>query len=131
VAESYCHSPLDRLRRDKLPHPARKVADALDDWLLRCHGIISSAHSVGLLLDLLADEGLTVAPEPLSNALDAAMGNIWLIGNWRTLTTPMASEEREAAAAAVLRWVASTDDGELSDDSLKALRWWADGGRDA
>jgi hypothetical protein len=38
------------------------VADVLDDWLLRAHGVTSSAHNVGLFLDLLAAEGYRVEP---------------------------------------------------------------------
>lgn len=36
------------------------VADVLDDWVARRFGITSSAHGVGLFLDLLAADGYRV-----------------------------------------------------------------------
>lgn len=62
MSESRVHEHLDRMRRDELPEDARAVAEVLDDWRLRVHGLTSSSHDVGLLLDLLADEGYAVAP---------------------------------------------------------------------
>lgn len=54
------YRPLDDLNRDDLPTAPKAVADALDDWLHRKHGILSGHHGVGLLLDLLADEGYAI-----------------------------------------------------------------------
>ena len=56
--ESRAH--LDRLRRDQLPADTRAIADALDELLLREHGIIAGHHAVGHFLDLLADRGYTI-----------------------------------------------------------------------
>lgn len=57
---------LDTLTRADLAElahlPAAAVADVLDDWLLRAHGITSSGHNVGLFLDLLAAAGFQVTP---------------------------------------------------------------------
>lgn len=54
------YRPLDDLKRDDLPKAPKAVADVLDDWVARKHGILSSHHGVGLFLDLLADEGYTI-----------------------------------------------------------------------
>ncbi|GAA1281433.1 hypothetical protein [Saccharothrix xinjiangensis] len=62
MTESRAHEHLDRLRRAELPEDARAVADVLDDWRLRVHGLTSGSHNVGLFLDLLADEGYAVLP---------------------------------------------------------------------
>lgn len=51
---------LPRATLAELDGPAAAVADVLDDWLLRTHGITSSAHNAGLFLDLLAAEGWRV-----------------------------------------------------------------------
>lgn len=56
---------LDTLTRSQLGELlalAYDVADVLDDWLLRAHGITSSDHNTGLFLDLLADRGYRVTP---------------------------------------------------------------------
>lgn len=60
MTDAPAKADLDRLTRDQLPEPARQIADILDDWLHRTHGILSSHHHVGLFLDLLAEAGLTV-----------------------------------------------------------------------
>jgi hypothetical protein len=52
---------LTRADLAELAHlPASAVADVLDEWLLRAHGVTSSAHNVGLFLDLLAADGYRV-----------------------------------------------------------------------
>lgn len=54
---------LDTLTRADLAElagPEATVADVLDEWLLREHGVTSSSHGVGLFLDLLAAEGWRV-----------------------------------------------------------------------
>lgn len=48
---------LTRAQLHELDGPAGPVADVLDDWRYRHHGIMSSAHHVGSFLDLLAAEG--------------------------------------------------------------------------
>ncbi|TDD37851.1 hypothetical protein E1287_07280 [Actinomadura sp. KC06] len=56
---------LDRMTRAQLaelPGPERTVADVLDEWNRREHGVISSSHGAGLFLDLLAAEGYRVTP---------------------------------------------------------------------
>lgn len=56
---------LDDLTRGELAEldgPAATVADVLDDWVARRFGITSSAHGVGLFLDLLAADGYRVTP---------------------------------------------------------------------
>jgi len=61
----YPDPDLDDLTREQLAEmdgPARAVADVLDDWVCRRHGILSSHHGVGLFLDLLAAEGWRVTP---------------------------------------------------------------------
>jgi hypothetical protein len=57
---------LTRAQLAELPDlgTALAVANVLDDWLMRLHGIASSAHGVGLFLDLLADEGYRVTKIP-------------------------------------------------------------------
>lgn len=51
---------LPRAQLHELDGPAGPVADVLDEWLLRTHGVMSSAHNTGLFLDLLADAGYRV-----------------------------------------------------------------------
>lgn len=46
----------------ELNGPAADTAAVLDEWLMRAHGVMSSAHYVGLFLDLLADRGWRVEP---------------------------------------------------------------------
>lgn len=61
----YRDPDLDELTRAQLGEyddRAAKVADVLDDWLHRAHGVTPSAHNVGLFLDLLAAEGYRVEP---------------------------------------------------------------------
>lgn len=56
---------LDRMTRAQLAElhgPERAVADILDDWLRREHGVISSSHGVGMFLDLLAEAGYQIMP---------------------------------------------------------------------
>lgn len=54
---------LDDLRRDQLHELGMPgdVADVLDDWLHRNHGILSGRHYVGDFLDSLAAAGYRVA----------------------------------------------------------------------
>lgn len=61
-----CPEPgLDRLPRAQLRDaglgdmPA-DLADVLDEWLHRNHGVLSSSHNVGDFLDSLADAGYRV-----------------------------------------------------------------------
>lgn len=56
---------LDRLPRAELRETEwgdmpGDVADVLDDWLHRNHGVLSSSHNVGDLLDSLAAAGYRV-----------------------------------------------------------------------
>lgn len=56
---------LDTLTRAdlaELPGPASTLADVLDEWNHREHGVTSSHHGVGLFLELLADRGYRVTP---------------------------------------------------------------------
>jgi hypothetical protein len=53
---------LDRSQLAELAGPASAVAEVLDEWRHRLHGIISSEHGVGLFLDLLAARGFRVEP---------------------------------------------------------------------
>jgi hypothetical protein len=57
---------------------------------------------------------------------DGAWGAMWLHSNWRSLTGRMATEEREHAAAAVLRWMHALDvaDGRPAREEPRELRWW-------
>jgi|GEM_PF-4446230 len=54
------HRTLDDLTREQLDRPNRELAEVLDEWMWRLHGTMSSAHGVGLFLDLLADKGYSV-----------------------------------------------------------------------
>lgn len=59
---------LDTVRRDDLGeydpmYPT--LADVLDEWNLRLHGVSSGHHGIGLFLDLLAAEGYRVTPNPV------------------------------------------------------------------
>jgi hypothetical protein len=56
------HAHRDHVDRDELPTDAHAVADTLDEWNHRAHGITSSAHHAGLFLDLLADRGYRITP---------------------------------------------------------------------
>ncbi len=55
------------LRETELGDMPGDVADVLDDWLSRNHGVLSSSHNVGDFLDALAAAGYRVekiqAPE--------------------------------------------------------------------
>ncbi|MEU2426930.1 hypothetical protein ABZ619_38960 [Streptomyces sp. NPDC007851] len=57
---------------------------------------------------------------------DGAWGAMWLHSNWRSLTGRMATEEREHAAAAVLRWMHAMDafEGRPAREEPAELRWW-------
>lgn len=61
---------LDDLTREQLAEyepSARAVADALDEWLHRMHGVTSSHHHAGAFLEFLALHGYTVtAMEPVT-----------------------------------------------------------------
>lgn len=46
------------------------VARVLDDWLLRCHGAMSSCHYLGTFLELLAADGYRVTAIPTSDIGD-------------------------------------------------------------
>ncbi|MEO3929255.1 hypothetical protein ABGB07_36200 [Micromonosporaceae bacterium B7E4] len=70
----------DRLKRAELPEPQGTIANVLDEWLHRCHGLLSGSHNVGMFLELLAEEGLTVSEQ-----------------------TPIPAEAIEAAAKVALR----------------------------
>jgi hypothetical protein len=56
------HAHFDHVTRDELPVDAHAVADTLDEWIHRAHGLTSSAHGAGLFLDLLAEHGYRIAP---------------------------------------------------------------------
>lgn len=51
------------------------VADTLDEWMIRMHGIMSSHHNAGLFLELLALQGYRVErmepPTPVEQLLPA------------------------------------------------------------
>lgn len=67
VTEPY--RKLDLLKyRDDLSGMPRDVADVLDEWLHRAHGVVSGRHHVGLLLDLLYDRGYAIEPLPVAGA---------------------------------------------------------------
>lgn len=61
---------LDDLTRADLPTDARAVADTLDEWLVRMHGIHSGGHFVGAFLDFLGERGYEVRPAPDPTAHD-------------------------------------------------------------
>ena len=60
MAESTEHEFLDRMKRDELPAMPRAVADVIDEFNLRQHGLMSGSHGAGLFLDLLAERGFRV-----------------------------------------------------------------------
>jgi len=65
VAPGDQYQNLDHLTREQLAasYPAAAAAaEALDEVLHRLHGITTSAHGAGLLLDLLDDHGFRVVP---------------------------------------------------------------------
>ena len=55
---------LTRAQLAELPGPEPQVAEVLDEWLLRLHGVTSGTHGVGLFLDLLAAAGYRVTEIP-------------------------------------------------------------------
>lgn len=66
-------------------------------------------------------------PDPV----DDAWFSVWLHGNWRFLTSKMTTEQREAAAAAVLRAdaikTAADEDDPDPPGPPTGLRWWSEG----
>ncbi len=52
--------PRAELRETELGDMPGDVAEALDDWLHRNHGVLSSSHNVGDFLDELAARGYRV-----------------------------------------------------------------------
>lgn len=54
--------PRNQLREGSLGDMPGDVADVLDDWLHRNHGVLSSSHNVGDFLDSLAARGYRVTP---------------------------------------------------------------------
>jgi len=56
--------PRSRLREGALGDMPGAVADVLDGWLHRNHGVISGRHYVGAFLDELAAKGYRVTPIP-------------------------------------------------------------------
>jgi len=70
-AEDYEPDPDDLTRAElaELAHlPWSDLAEVLDEWSHRLHGALSSAHGVGLFLDLLGEHGweITRRPEPVT-----------------------------------------------------------------
>ena len=55
-------SDLDDLKRDELPEMPKAVADTLDEWLWRMHGIASGGHYVGVFLKWLKRNGYEITP---------------------------------------------------------------------
>lgn len=53
---------VDRLTRDQLSPVHRAIVDVTDECLHRVHGVISGAHGLGLLLELLEREHLVIQP---------------------------------------------------------------------
>lgn len=73
---------LDRMTRAELSELGGAppvVAQVLDEWNHREHGVTSSAHGVGLFLDLLAAEGYRVEPIEVAD-VDSLPGGTW---HWR------------------------------------------------
>lgn len=71
--EDYEPDPDDLTRAElaELAHlPYGAVAEALDAWLARNHGILSSHHHAGDFLDELAARGWEVVPKPPVPSLD-------------------------------------------------------------
>lgn len=63
--------------------------------------------------------------EPVT-AEDHAWVSVWVHLNWETVTQPMGTKEREAAAAAALRGLRALDaaDGRPPRAAPEGLRWW-------
>lgn len=68
--DDYPEPHLDDLTREQLAEydpMARAVADTLDEWLHRMHGITAGLHNAGAFLEFLALHGYTVtAMEPVT-----------------------------------------------------------------
>ena len=63
---------LTRAQLAEMPHlPWADIASTLDELLAREHGLFSSAHGVGLFVELLAERGwqVTRLPEPVTPLL--------------------------------------------------------------
>lgn len=62
--EDYEPDPDDLTREELAEHNPmwRAVADTLDEWLHRMHGVTSSNHFAGSFLDWLAMNGYRVEP---------------------------------------------------------------------
>lgn len=73
-SESHEYDPdPDDLTRNQLAetHPdAAVIAEVLDEWLLRCHGVTSGAHHAGAFLDFLAARGYEARQMPPVPSLD-------------------------------------------------------------
>jgi hypothetical protein len=73
-AEDYEPEPDDLARAElaELAHlPWSDLADVLDEWNQRLHGVLSSAHGVGLFLDLLGERGWEITRKPSPVTLPA------------------------------------------------------------
>lgn len=65
--DSYEPDPDDLTRGElaELAHlPWSDLAEVLDEWEVRIHGMHSSAHGVGLFLDLLGERGWEITRKP-------------------------------------------------------------------
>lgn len=68
----------DDLPREQLADHSdmwRAVADTLDEWLHRMHGITSGSHNAGAFLDFLALEGYEVVAKPALPTIDELLGD--------------------------------------------------------
>lgn len=115
---------------DRIVLATRKMANdssaRLRAVVLRALGQMDDGRSslMDYVGQLVARRG---GPAVDTSAVDAAMFSIWLHGSWRKLTQRMTTEEREAAASAVLRHDArmhEEGDCDLITDSAGSLRWW-------
>ncbi|MFF8412863.1 hypothetical protein [Streptomyces omiyaensis] len=91
-----------------------------------CHLTVSASvrvQAVEHAQDTLAVIGRVMADATMPG--DEAWGTVWLHGQWRYLTSKMATAEREHAADAVARWSAglAAIDGEEWEEP-DGLRWW-------
>jgi hypothetical protein len=70
--EDYEPEPDDLTRAElaELAHlPWSDLAETLDEWNIRLHATHSSAHGVGLFLDLLNERGWRVVPLPAAASI--------------------------------------------------------------
>jgi hypothetical protein len=99
------------------------------DALIAVQRLRQSAYdklAAGLLEEevRLAFERHVAKTAAADTALDGAMFQVWIAGDWPVVTAGMSPEERDAAADAVIRYDQASFDDPANPLDVHALRWW-------